>query len=113
MSGTQANDAARTRIVAYWVLGLGLILAYALLRGSTWQGSAYLHTVMEAVATVLALFVGIMALVRHYSRGDSTILIIGVAFLGTAFLDGYHTVVTSAPALLLPNRSRSTIWYGR
>ena len=96
MNGAELNDTARVRIATYWALGLGLIMAYALLRGLNWQGGAHLHTLMEAVATVLALIVGVMALVRHYSRNDSTILIIGVAFLGTAFLDGYHTVVTSA-----------------
>jgi len=66
------------------------------MRGTTWHGSATLHTVMEAVATLLALTVGAMALVRFYSKKNNTFLFIGAGFLGTAFLDGYHAIVTSA-----------------
>ena len=66
------------------------------LRGSTWLGSVQIHTLMEAVATMLAMIVGAMALVRFHSKKNNTILFIGAGFLGTAFLDGYHTVVTSS-----------------
>jgi len=51
---------------------------------------------MEAVATLLAALVGAMALVRYYSRPESLFLFIGAGFLGTAFLDGFHAIVTSA-----------------
>ena len=95
MTRQQPNGTAKNRVVTYWVVGIFLTLAYALMRGSAWQGSTQIHTVMEAIATILALVVGVMALVRFYNRKDGTILIIGVAFLGTAFLDGYHAVVTS------------------
>ncbi len=50
---------------------------------------------MESVATILALVIGAMALVRFYSRKNNTFLFIGTAFLGTALLDGYHAIVTS------------------
>ena len=40
------------------------------------------------------MIVGATALVRFYSKKDNTFLFIGAGFLGTAFLDGYHTVVT-------------------
>jgi signal transduction histidine kinase len=36
-----------------------------------------------------------MALVRYYSAPENKYLLIGAGFLGTGFLDGYHTVVTS------------------
>ncbi len=52
------------------------------------------HTLMEVIATLLAVVVGAMALVG-LSKKDDTFLFIGTGFLGTAFLDGYHTVVTS------------------
>lgn len=84
------------RATTYLATGLGLTLCYALLRGSDWQGGATLHTVMEAMATLLAFVVGALALVRYYSKKDSIFLFIGVGFLGTGFLDGYHAVVTSA-----------------
>jgi signal transduction histidine kinase len=61
-----------------------------------WLGSSSLHTLIEAVACVVAMFTGVLALVRFYSRKCHTILLIGVGFLGTSILDGYHAVVTSS-----------------
>ena len=84
------------RITAYWIIGLGLMLGYAATRGSIWIGGAQLHTVMEAVSTLLAMIVGTMALVRFYAKKNNTFLFIGTGFLGTSFLDGYHAIVTSA-----------------
>ena len=86
----------RNRVLAYWAIGIATCLGYALSRGSSWQGDAQLHTVMEVISTVLALTVGTLALVRFYSKKNNTFLFIGAGFLGTAFLDGYHAVVTSA-----------------
>ena len=77
-------------------LVVALTLVAFLLRGSAWQGSFQLHTLMEAVSASLALFAGAIALVRFYSRKSNTFLFIGTAFLGTGLLDLYHTVVTSA-----------------
>lgn len=92
----ETSTTARRRVSSYWILGVGLTVSYAVVRGSVWQGSAELHTLMEALATMLALVVGGMALVRFYSRKDGTFLIIGTGFLGTGLLDGYHTVATSS-----------------
>ena len=86
---------ARRRVIAYLGVGIGLTLVYAFLRGTPWHGSATLHTAMEAVATLLALTVGAMALVRFYSRKNNIFLFLGSGFLGAALLDGYHAVVTS------------------
>ena len=86
----------KNKIITYWLLGLGLSLSYGLLHGHSWQGTAQLHTVMEVVSTFLALMVGGMALVRYYSKPDVVLLILGVGFIGTAFLDGYHALVTSS-----------------
>ena len=77
------------------IVGLGLVLGYAATRGSIWTGGAQLHTVMEAVATLLAMIVGAMALARFYAKRNNTFLFIGTGFLGTAFLDGYHAIATS------------------
>jgi len=59
------------------------------------MGTAELHTVMEAVATVLALVVGALALVRFYSHKSIPLLFVGTGFIGTGLLDGYHALVTS------------------
>ena len=88
-------DATRRRVITYVAVSVGLLLSSVMLRGVTWQGGTQLHTLMEITATLLALMVGVMALVRFYAKKSSTFLFIGSGFLGTAFLDGYHTVVTS------------------
>ena len=84
------------RRFTYLGLFAALFLSYLVLRDSTWRSSAQLHTVMEAVATFLALLVGVMALVRFYSKKTNIFLFIGAGFLGTGLLDGYHAVVTSS-----------------
>ena len=91
-----ATSRALLRAVTYGALSVALVIAYGALRGSAWRSSGELHTVMESVATILALVIGAMALVRFYSHKNNTFLFIGTAFLGTALLDGYHAIVTSA-----------------
>lgn len=86
---------AQRRITAYLAIAFGLSAVLLLGRGSTWQGTEELHTLMEVLATFLALIVGVMALLRYYSIKESIFLFIGVGFLGTSFLDGFHAVVTS------------------
>jgi len=72
-----------------------LLVAYWLLRGTTWRTGAQLHTLLEVLATALAIAVGVVALMRYYSQRESAMLLAGAAFLGTALLDGHHAVVTS------------------
>lgn len=81
---------------SYWIVGGALAIGYAMMRGSDWQGSAQLHTLMEGIATLLALMVGVMSLVRFYSKQNNTFLFIGTGFLGTSLFDGYHAIVTSS-----------------
>lgn len=57
------------------------------------------HTVMEAVATILAFIVGALSLVRYYSRKQVTFLLIGCGFLGAAILDLNHVIGTD-PGIL-------------
>ena len=60
------------------------------------QGSVFFHTLMESLATILALAIGVLALIRFYGRADHRYLYIGAGFVGTMFLEGYHTLVTSS-----------------
>ncbi len=85
----------KRRQLSYWLLGLGLTAVLLPGHFSGWTGGAQLHTVMEAIATLLAIMVGAMALVRFYVKKESIFLFVGAGFLGTAFLDGFHAVVTS------------------
>ena len=48
-----------------------MFAGYPLLRRSPWLGSTELHTLMELLATTLALFVGCLAFLRFYSKKNS------------------------------------------
>jgi len=89
-------DIRHKRIQTYWLVALTLSFGSILLSNSSWQGTAEAHTLMETLATVLALFVGLLALVRFYSRGGTDYLVLGAGFFGVGMLDGYHAVVTSS-----------------
>jgi signal transduction histidine kinase len=119
MTNTQSPDIVRRRIWTYALTTVGLLVAFFALRYSDWEGSTDLHTSMEIIASMLALMVGILGLVRYYTKRSNTILVIGAGFIGTAMLDGYHAIVTchgfdqlwpSAPSHLIPwswNASRT------
>jgi diguanylate cyclase (GGDEF)-like protein/PAS domain S-box-containing protein len=91
VSTQHRNRASLYAIIIPLLLGIGYCL-----QDTDWQGSVTLHTLMETSATLLAFFVGILALIRYLSQQDAKFLYIGAGFLGTALLDAYHTIVTSA-----------------
>ncbi len=70
-------------------------LLYFPARESSWQGTTQLHTLIELATTLLALIVGLFALVRFYSKKVNTVLFLATGFLGAALLDGYHAIVSS------------------
>ncbi len=99
------------RATVYWVLAAVLLLGGVLLRGFPEAQAEQLHFLTEVVATVLATLVGALALVRYYSKKETTFLFIGTGFLGTAFLDSYHLLVTSPlfETLMDPSRSQENL----
>ncbi len=88
-------DRGRERVIGYWSLLAMIGLGSALLWNTPWEGSSGLHTLLESLATLVALIVGGLALVRFYSRKQATFLFIGIGFLGAAVLDLNHTLLTS------------------
>src|SRR3970282_1607867 len=92
---TEMRDKTNRRTGIYMGVSIALCVGSVVLRGPTWQGSRELHTIMEAIATLLALMVGMVALLRFYTKQSDTFLFLGTGFLGTALLDGYHALVTS------------------
>lgn len=92
----EKNNRTALRIFLFILVGLGLPLLYTFLRGNQWNSSAEFHSIIETSATLLALFIGILALVNYYAKKDGAILFIGAGFLGTAFLGGFHGIVTSS-----------------
>jgi PAS domain S-box-containing protein len=93
MPETQAAE-SRSRIVAYIATAAVLLLLGLVLRRASWSTNAQMHSIEETAATMLAAVAGALTLVRFYSRRERLFLLIGVAFLGTAVLDGYHTVIS-------------------
>jgi signal transduction histidine kinase len=89
------SERGNRRAATYVGLAIVLCVGSVMLRKTSWQGSTELHTVMEVVATLLALMVGTVALVRFHTNHSNTFLFLGAGFLGTALLDGYHAIVTS------------------
>lgn len=80
--------------------GLIIVAVVSVLTGASlqtidWEGSRELHSVVESVATVLALVVGVLSLVRFYANGSVIHLWAGAGFIGTGLLDGSHAVLTS------------------
>ncbi|MDP6513570.1 MAG: GAF domain-containing protein [SAR202 cluster bacterium] len=98
------------RILALLVVAAVLLAAYPVARVVEWAGDTQAHTIVETVSTLLALMVGVIALVRYHSHQNTAFLLLGVGFAGTAFLDGYHATVTSeAFAELFPSVPSSLI----
>lgn len=90
------EDLSARRIKEYVFVAVALIGLSIMMLDSEWIGSVQLHSFMEGIATLLSLIIGSMALVRYYTLKETVFLFIGAGFFGTAFLDGYHTFVTSA-----------------
>lgn len=90
------TGAGARRVAAYAGVVLGFLAVAPWLSRSGWVGNVYIHTLHESVAVLLALGVAAIALVRFHSRKSDTFLLLGTAFAGTAFLDAYHAVATSA-----------------
>jgi diguanylate cyclase (GGDEF)-like protein len=91
----ETGSTSRTGIFTCILIIACISASYLALFGLEWERSQPLHTDLEGVATVMALIVGLMAIVNHYSQRQGLAFLLGVAFLGTATLDGYHAIVTS------------------
>ena len=59
------------RQLSYYLASIGFGVVLLLGHTSGWVGSAELHTIMEVIATLLAVIVGLMALVRYYVKKES------------------------------------------
>ena len=91
MTQHQETIPSRHRVTSYLLTGLGLTLALSIFHGSEWRGGAQLHTLMEIIATLLAVFIGAMALVRFYSKKNDTFRINPGKYM--VFFTVCHTVL--------------------
>ena len=79
----------------YLLFGLLLAVLATVMSKIHWVSSASLHTLMEVLATTLALVVGVMALIRYYSHAENKYFLVGIGFIGAGLLDAFHSTVTS------------------
>ncbi len=73
----------------------GMVMARIFLTPMAWQGNVTRHTVGEFAAALLALFIGLLALVRFHTRRDNVFLFIGTGFVGAGLLDFYHALAVN------------------
>ena len=94
----ESTIGTRRQISLAWLVGLVVVLIFSaagfVLTG--WQWSPSFQAFVETVAASLALFAGIISLVRHRTHGDRTFLFIGVGFVGAALLDGFDAMRIAA-----------------
>ena len=102
MNGLEDNALAHPAPHKSPSAGIGLLLASAIaailglaLFDFSWLADDLLHTVLESIATSLALVVGCLAFVRFYSRRGNQFLFFSLGFVGTALFDGFHVLITS------------------
>ncbi len=93
---TVYNKQRYKRLASYYIVAFVLITTYILLDNTQWKGNTHLHTIMEIISTLLALFVGVVAIIGYYTNKVSSLLLLGVGFIGTSLLDVYHAIVTSS-----------------
>ncbi|MGH7564233.1 MAG: diguanylate cyclase domain-containing protein, partial [Gemmatimonadota bacterium] len=78
----------------YASVAAAILAAFMVGLASGWEGTLQGHTLLEMVAVVLAVVVGLVALVRFRTVRDSTSLFLATGFLGTGLLDGWHLLIT-------------------
>jgi diguanylate cyclase (GGDEF)-like protein/PAS domain S-box-containing protein len=94
MSASTAST-VRRRATTYVSLMLGLAAASLPLAKLGWSGNAWIHTILESIATLFAFLIGGIALVRYYAQKSIGYLLLGTAFLAAGSSVGFHAVVTS------------------
>ena len=100
------------RVVSYAGLTVLILLAFLSVRHAGWKSDMVFHTLLETVSTMLAAVVGCLALVRYYSEKKTMFLFIGMGFVATAVLDGFHGVFSSAHFMHeFPDASASRIYW--
>ena len=87
-------SSTKKRIAVYTAVLLLLVASRAWVGQSDWFGSANLHMLTEFVAGTIAVFVGVLALVRFYTKQNSAYFFIGIGFVGACLLDAYHAMLS-------------------
>lgn len=80
-----------------FVFSSALIFCMAVfLHHKVWIGTNDMHILTEGLNTVMAFVIGAIALIRYYSKKNTTVLYIATGFLGAGILDLYHIFMISS-----------------
>ena len=63
------------RRISYLVTIIILVTLFIVLKDYHWVGSTNTHTIMESIATTLAIMIGISALVRFHAKRDEVLFL--------------------------------------
>jgi hypothetical protein len=94
-------DSTRKSLIIFGVTFVIYLLGAILIQTTSMAGwmahDSLPHSLLQSLATVLALFCGIAALYRFYSGAETSpmLLFLGVGFMATTLIDAYHAFVTA------------------
>jgi len=86
----------KKKTITFIILPIMLLFMYYLFNGSVWHSNAYIHIILEIIATFVALFVGVLALVHYYNNKITSSLIIGCGYLSAAVLNIFNAAISSS-----------------
>lgn len=76
---TQSRSSHINGVLKCILLAGTIAASYWALYDVEWQSSIHAHTEVEEVATMIALIVGVLALVRYNIQRDALLLLLGVS----------------------------------
>jgi len=91
----QIDEAGRRRPIHALAVVALMFIALPFVFRSQVHGTPEFHTVLEIVATQMALTIGALALASYYAKRSRMLLLIGSGFIGAGVLDGSHALITS------------------
>ncbi len=109
LTGNSRQQLTHPHVKHYVIVSVALFAVFVGLRDLDWAGDAPQHTLMMAVAALLACIIGMIVLTRYYSHKDKIYLLLGCGFLGAGLLDGFNAVATSGWVVALPVSALSTL----
>jgi len=86
----------KKKIITFIILPVMILFMFYMFSGSLWQSNAYIHIILEVIATFIALFVSVLALVEYYNNKTTSSLIIGCGYLSAAVLNIFNALISSS-----------------
>lgn len=83
------------RIFSYLTLTVALLISFLISSKFNWHGSVEANVLMEVTSLVLAFVIGILALIKFFTRTKRMYLFVGVGFLGASLLEVFQLTLIS------------------